>query len=184
MKKIVLLLAIAISLHAKISYKDALFGKVVGVANWDRLNVRVKPNYKSKKVASLPNGAYVGIYMCKKLSKSIWCKIHHIAQHDYEGFEYNAKSGWVNAKYLKLSDKGYVLVNKKANCYYVTGCKNGLCDLVVSYKQDKDYNIVSLKTKKVKRSSLKAESNFGAANPNEDGYCTEHQRIEDYLKRK
>jgi len=184
MKAIVFFITAIITLNATTSYKDALFGKVVGVASWDRLNVRANPNYKSKKVASLPNEAFVGIDRCKKVGKSIWCKVHHIAQHDYEGFTYNSKSGWVNAKYLKLSDRGYVLVNGKANCYYVIGCKNGLCSLVTNYKHDKDYNIVSIKTKKVKRGSLYSESNFGATNPNGDGgYCTNARMIEDYLKK-
>jgi len=139
--------------------------------------------YKSKKVASLPNGAYIGIDRCKRVGKSIWCKVHHIAQRDYEGFDCDDNCGWVNAKYLKLLDRGYVLVNGKANCYYVIGCKKGLCSLVTNYKHDKDYNIVSIKTKKVKRGFLYSESNFGAANPSGDGYCTNARAIEDYLKK-
>jgi hypothetical protein len=182
-KLLIFMFLVVVSLNAKVSHKDALFGKVVGVASWDRLNVRAKPNYKSKKVASLPNGAYIGIDRCKRVGKSIWCKVHHIAQRDYEGFDCDDNCGWVNVKYLKLLDRGYVLVNGKANCYYVIGCKKGLCSLVTNYKHDKDYNIVSIKTKKVKRGFLYSESNFGAANPSGDGYCTNARAIEDYLKK-
>jgi hypothetical protein len=109
--------------------------------------------------------------------------VHHIAQLDYEGFGYDAKSGWVNAKYLKLSDRGYALINGKANCNYFIGCKNGFCTLVTNYKQDKDRNIVSIETKKVKRSSLYSQNHFGAMSPDGDGYCVEHRYIEEYLQK-
>ena len=183
MKAIVFFITAIITLNATTSYKDALFGNVVGVANWDRLNVRAKPNYKSKKIGFLPNEAFVGIDRCKKVGKSIWCKVHHIPQRDYEGFGYDAKSGWVNAKYLKLSDRGYALINGKANCDYFIGCKNGFCTLVTNYKQDKDYHIISIETKKIKRSSLYSQNHFGAMSPDGDGYCIEHRYIEEYLQK-
>jgi hypothetical protein len=110
--------------------------------------------------------------------------VHHIAQHDYEGFDCDNNCGWVNAKYLKLSDRGYALINGKANCNYFIGCKNGFCTLVTNYKQDKDRNIVSIETKKVKRSSLYSESHFGAMSPDGDGYCVNDRYIQEYLDRK
>ena len=182
MKTIILFWIIIITLNANPNYKDALFGGVVGVASWDSLNVRAKPNYKAKKVGSLPNDALVGIDRCKKVGKSIWCKVHHIAQRDYEGFG-EAKSGWVNARYLIFSDEGYVLINGKGNCDYVLGCQNGYCTLVADSKRDKYNNVISIETKKVKRSSLYSESNFGAAGDG-DGYCVEHNYIYDYFRRK
>jgi hypothetical protein len=170
-------------LFGSVDYQDALFGSVIGVASGDRLNVRAKPNYKSKKVASLPNGAFVGIDRCKRVGKSIWCKVHHIAQLDYEGFDCDDNCGWVNAKYLKLIDKGYALINGKANCDYFIGCKNGFCTLVTNYKLDKDRNIVSIETKKVKRGSLYSQNHFGAMSPDGDGYCVNDRYIEEYLQK-
>ena len=183
MKHIVLFLAIVASLNAKVGYNDALFGCVVGVNDWDTLNVRVSPNYKSKKIGLLPNDKCVGIDKCKKIDKSLWCKVHHMANYDFQKFENNARSGWVNARYLKLSDNGYVLINGIANCYYIMDCKNGLCSLVTDYKQDKYHNITSIETKKVKRSSLYAESRFGAM-MDCDGHCEVGNSIYYYLRRK
>jgi hypothetical protein len=154
------------------------------VAENDNLNVRADPNYQSRKVGALPDGAYVGIDRCRKSGRSVWCRVHHMAQNDYESFGYDAESGWVNARYLSPSSRGYVLIDGKANCYYVLGCQNGMCDLVESYRQDKDYHIISLKTRKIRRSRLYGESNFGAANPQEEGYCVNHRYIEDYFQSK
>jgi uncharacterized protein YraI len=102
-----------------------LFATVVGVAKNDSLNVRAEPDYRSAKVASLPNGGYVGVDRCLKKGASTWCRIHHLSQYDYEGYGWDAPGGWVNAGYLHFGDRGYVLVDGKGNCDYVTGCQEG-----------------------------------------------------------
>jgi uncharacterized protein YraI len=156
---------------------------VVGVAKNDSLNVRAEPDYRSAKVASLPNGGYVGVDRCLKKGASTWCRIHHLAQYDYEGYGWDAPGGWVNARYLRFGNRGYVLVDGKGNCDYVTGCQEGKCDLVVDYRQDQAYRIVAIRTKKIDRIRLYGESHFGAVNPKEDGYCTNGRMIDAYLKR-
>jgi hypothetical protein len=174
---------LAVAVYAQTAYDDALFGRVVGVAEQDTLNVRKHPDYRSKKVGALPNDAIVGVDRCRKVGSSVWCKVHHMAQHDYEGFEYGTSGGWVNARYLVLDDRGYVTINGKASCYYILGCQNGQCDLVSHYTQDADGNVISIKTKKVPRSALYAESNFGAEDPHDEGYCVKHVYIESYFIR-
>jgi hypothetical protein len=160
-----------------------LFATVLDVAENDRLNVRADADYRSAKVASLPNGGHVGVNRCIQKRASTWCRIHHLAQYDYEGYGWDAPKGWVNAKYLHFNNRGYVLIDGKGHCDYVLGCQEGKCDIVVDYTQDKDYHILSVRTQKIDRSRLYAESHFGAMNPEGDGYCTDGRRIEEYLKR-
>lgn len=161
-----------------------VFAYVTGVAEDDALNVRAKPDYRSKKIASLPNEAYVGVDECCRIGHSIWCRIHHMAQYDYEGYGWDGPEGWVNAKYLLGKNDGYVLIDQKANCHYILGCENGMCDLADEYALNKNYEIISLKTKKIARARLKGESHFGAMSPEEGGYCTNGNKIDDYLKRR
>ena len=138
-----------------------LFGYVTGVAKDDTLNVRAKPNYRAKKVGELENDSFIRILKCKKISsKSTWCKIGRFKIVDYEKYPSSAPNGWVNAKYLDFSNRGYVLVNKKGGCDYAFGCKNGLCDVLT------DINIET-----IKRSKLFAATRFSAGggelcNPN------------------
>jgi len=159
----------------------ALFGSVVHVAKNDVLNVRQEPSFRAKKIASIPLDAYIGVDICKKVGRSRWCKVHHIAQHDYEGYGWDAPDGWVNAKYLSFYNRGYVLVDGKANCDYVVGCREGVCNLVVDYRTNKKYEIISIKTEKIARSRLRGESHFGAMSENGDGYCTNGRMIDDFL---
>jgi len=161
-----------------------LFASVTGVAENDTLNVRAKPDYRSRKRASLPDGAYVGVDRCRQKGDSVWCLIHHIAQHDYEGYGWNAPEGWVNARYLKFGNRGYVLIDGKARCDYVTGCQNGVCNRVADYTLNKAYEILSVKMEKIARSRLKGESHFGAMDPEGDGYCTHGNRVNAYLVRR
>ena len=104
-----------------------LFGTVVNITQNDTLNVRNKPDYHSKKTGALPLDAFIGIDLCKELGKSIWCKIFHIAQRDYEEFGYAAKLGWVNARYLKFDNRGYVIIDGKPKCDYVLRCYENKC---------------------------------------------------------
>ena len=165
-----------------ISYGNtlALFGEVINVAPNDTLNVRINPNYKSKKIAQLLPGTVIGIDRCIKKGKSKWCKTHSITDVDA-----SYSSGWVNAKYLKFRNRGYVnIVGRESNCLYSIKCNKGRCLIVydLNYNYDLD-KMVSIKTKWIDRKKLKGASKFSALNKNSDGgYCTAGELIESYLK--
>jgi hypothetical protein len=163
-----------------------LFGSVVNLAKNDTLNVRSSPSYHSKKIGALPLNAYVGVDACKKIGKSLWCKVHHIAQRDYEEFGYGATPGWINAKYLDPSNSGYVIINGKPDCDYALRCKKGKCEVVESYETNEKNEITSIKTKWIDRKRLRGSSNFGAMteDPDASGYCTNGNYIQDYLREK
>jgi len=157
-----------------------LFGKVINIANNDVLNVRKKANYRSLKVGDLTLGMLTGVEQCKKVGRSTWCKIHPLAA--YGG---DFSSGWVNARFLSFSNKGYVTIkNKTNNCFYALKCKNNnsKCLVVLDYNTDREGNIVNLTQSWVDRKTLYAESKFGAILQNSDGYCSSGMRINDYLK--
>jgi hypothetical protein len=129
-----------------------LFGIVKGVESNDVLNIRKKPDYRSKRVGYLSNEAIVKVYKCKKInSKSTWCKIGHMTLYDYDGYGYGVPDGWVNAKFLDTYNNGYVLVNNEGNCYYSLGCKDGICDV-----------LIDIDIKKIKRDKLLGVSRFEA----------------------
>ncbi len=178
MKKLLILIVLVSVSYAEY-YPNALFAEVDGVASNDTLNVRVAPNYHSKKTGALPQYAFVGVDYCKKVGKSTWCKIFPIAQRDY------FKAGWVNARYLKFYDnRGYVIVDGKPKCDYALRCKNSKCEVVTDYAINPDTNdITSLKTQWIKRDRLKGSSNFGAISDLRDGYCTSGYHIEEFLER-
>ncbi len=178
MKKLLIFIFLVTISYAEY-YPNALFAEVDGVASNDTLNVRVAPNYHSKKIGALPQYAFVGIDFCKKVGKSTWCKIFPIAQRDY----FNA--GWVNARYLKFeNNRGYVIVDGKPKCDYVLRCKDGKCEVVTDYATNPNTNdIVSLKREWIDRKRLKASSNFGAIGDERDGYCTSGHSIEEFLNR-
>ncbi len=165
----------------------ALFASVKGVQKGDVLNVRTEANYHSKKVATIPSFKDMpltfGIETCKKVKTSTWCLVYPLTQNWTDSFKENDK-GWVNARYLTYSNRGYVLVDGKANCRYVLDCRKDKCQLVTDFKQDSNGEVVNIETKWIKRRWLKGESSFGAMNPKEDGYCTMGMYVENYLKRK
>ena len=184
MKKL-LILTILVSISYAESYRNALFAGVNGITSNDTLNVRVVPDYHSQKIGALPQDAFVGVDYCKKVGKSTWCKIFHIAQMDYEEFGWNAKAGWVNARYLKFDNRGYVIIDGKPKCDYALRCKNSKCEVVTDYTTNPNTNdITSLKTQWIKRDRLKASSNFGAVADARDGYCTNGNYIEEFLQTK
>ena len=159
-----------------------LFGAVTGVAEDDVLNVRSRPDYRAPKTGTLPPEAVVGVEQCKRVGRSTWCRVHHLAQHDYEGFGWDAKPGWVNARFLAGFNRGYVLIDGKATCAYAMSCKGGICDVVTDFKQDKAYNVIGLIRQKIPRSRLRAASRFDAMGSEEGGYCVADHWIEEYLK--
>jgi hypothetical protein len=162
---------------------DALFARVTAIAQDDLLNIRSKSDYHAVKTGALPIDAFVGIERCIKSGRSVWCKVFHLAQRDYETFGYDAKPGWVNARYLTLFDRGYVLIDNEANCDYVLSCDNGQCDVVsrVVMRGDK---VVGIETAKIARSRLTPANHFSAATSEMEGYCTAGRYIEGYLGEK
>jgi len=187
MKLVIVLLMFLQVLVANIDLNSVpLRAKVVGVASWDVLNIRQSPNWRSKKVGFVKNGEEnIGIYKCKKLGKSVWCKIFYsgqIGQYGDDGFNEDSKPGWVNAKYLSGYSRGYVVLDNKPNCDYALECRNNRCKIVADYKMGSNHNITSLKTRWVSRSRLKA-TNSGDIGGGEDasGMCEMHIFVEHYL---
>ena len=180
----VLLFIIVVAVFGELPPDDGLFATVVNIDSDDTLNVRQDPSYRAKKIGALPLEAYVGVDVCQHKGRALWCKIHHIAQRDYDAYGPETPDGWVNAKYLRFIDSGYVLVDGKPNCDYVLGCESGMCELVADYSYDENHTIISLKTKKIARKRLRGSSNFGAMTPGVSGYCGVGNKIEDYLRAK
>lgn len=155
-----------------------LFATVIDVAKGDTLNVRDKPStHHSKVVSRYEPDATVMIDLCGTFGQATWCNVHTD----------NAVSGWVNARYLKFHDKGYVSIAKrKSICDYSLKCEiqdgKKRCLVATDIGEHDD---IQLKTEWIDRQYLNAETNFTAAddpdlNP-EGGYCTQGNMIEDYL---
>lgn len=71
-------------------YQVDTLGQVVGVASWDRLNVRKWPASYSQKVGSLAPGLHVWVERCIEVENSSdWCLV-----------ERGRTKGWVNARFL------------------------------------------------------------------------------------
>ena len=184
MNKLAILLILSAVAYSKTSPKDSLSASVVNVASNDVLNVRSKANWHSKKIASIPSysAGSVRVNRCKRVGKSTWCKISPL--NDIEGYGYGAPSGWVNARYLHLSSRGYVSINGKKNCYYSLYCKNKKCKVVIDLRENNKYDVVALKTKIYPKSAIKAETNFSAMPENDEGYCVSRRKIEEFLNKK
>ena len=158
-----------------------LFAEVTGVKTDDVLNVREKPEYESKKVGTQVPNAFMGVARCKQSKKSIWCKVYQMTQ--YYNFE-DFNPGWVNARFLKPFNRGYVLIDGAGNCDYALQCKENKCEVVSGYDRDENHEITNLRTKWIERDRLKGESHFGAMSLKEDGYCTNGTFIVNYLNNK
>jgi len=173
MRYIWILLLLFGILDAKTTYKDALFASIANVPKGDVLNFRKKPDYRSKKVGSLPynDNHILGVQKCIKKDKSIWCKVQVLMPFDL--YEYDmSEPGWVNAKYLNFGGEGYTLIDDKAGCFYSLDCENGYCEIiddVIYYSPI----IVIKSTKKIKRSRLFPTNQFDVEEGG-DGYCTTH----------
>ena len=159
-------LALGLSLAA--AAEAPLFGRVTGVAADDRLQVRVRPDYRAPRIGSLPPGALVGVERCVRRGRSRWCRIQQLTQLWYwEGEE----SGWVNARYLRGEDRGYVLVDGRAECAYSLGCREGICRVVMPESGEKH--------RAISRGRLRGESRYGAAAATAEGYCITDRKWED-----
>ena len=154
MKKLLIFIMLIAILNAKY-YPNALFAYVSGVSSNDTLSVRVKANWRSRKINELPPNAYVGVDECVKRGHSNWCKVHAVNCNIGQYLEYNDRlPGWVNARYLKFSNRGYVAINgKKNSCNYAIGCKNGKCRVVINVII-KNGEVTAIKSKTYPRSVL------------------------------
>ena len=136
-------------------YPNALFAKVNGVASSDTLSVRVRPHWHSKKITELPPNAYVGVDECVKIGRSAWCKVDAVNRNLGQYQAYNDKlPGWVNARYLKFSSRGYVAINGKKRCNYAINCSSGKCRVVID-ETLKNGKVTAVKIKSYLRSRLK-----------------------------
>jgi len=183
MAKVILFFCLSLSIYANISYENALFAKVSHVKSDDVLNVRKEASYKADKIAEIPAEWYVGVERCKKVNRSVWCRVYPLVQQWSEHFGED-DIGWVNARYLKFEDRGFVTIEgRKNNCYYALECKDNTC-LVIVYIRDDGYqnSHITFETKWIERSKLKGESGFGAASDDMEGYCTEGVWLEQYRK--
>ncbi len=183
MKTLLLLTIMTLSLSSENIQKEylGLFASVVNVTSNDVLNVREKPNSKAKKVGEISPILSVGIEKCKSIKDLTWCRVYPLVQNWSENFWEDKNIGWANARYLKFSNRGYVIVKGKRNCAYALDCHNGKCEVVDGYVTDKEHNIKELKTQWLERKYLKGESNFGVTPDSVDGYCNIAILIEDYL---
>ena len=156
MKKLLILFTFIGLLNAN-SF-DALFATVSGVASNDALNVRAKPNWHSKKLTQLPPNSFVGVDRCIRVGRSNWCKVYNINRNLGEYHDYSQKlPGWVNAKFLKFSNRGYVAIKGKRVCNYSIGCNSGVCKVVNLFRDVtiKNKEVVDIKVKKYPRSWLR-----------------------------
>ena len=155
-----------------------LFGTVIHVAADDTLNVRAQPDYRSRKLGAFPNGAQVYIDRCRHIGRSRWCHIHPDPLVDYGG-----AAGWVNAKFLRESNHGYVRIKGRKNgCYVSLKCRGGKCLVVTRLLGDE--TVTGLRREWIARPRLIGASNFSAQNEKEEGYCVSLNYIDDYLKKK
>jgi len=154
----------------------ALFGMVIHVAADDMLNVRARPDYRSRKLGAFPNSAHVYIDRCRRIGRSRWCHIHPDPLVDYGG-----AAGWVNAKFLRESNRGYVQIKgRKNNCYVSLKCRSGQCLVVTKLLGEE--KVTGLRTEWIARSRLIGASNFSAQREGEEGYCVSMNHIGAYLK--
>ncbi len=156
----------------------ALFGTVTHVAADDTLSVRAQPDYRSRKLGAFPNGAHVYIDRCRRVRRSRWCHIHPDTLMDYGGV-----AGWVNAKFLRESNHGYVQIAGRTNgCYVSLKCKDAQCLVVTRLLGDP--TVTGLHTEWIARSQLTAANNFSAQREGEEGYCVTLNYVDDYRKKK
>jgi len=174
-------MVLALLLFTSVSFPEVepLFYETYNFKENDTLNIREKPNYRSKKIGELYLGHLVQLLECVKVKDSKWCQV--------KALYFPEEKGWVNAKYIKPTryQEGYVKVKAKKNtCDYVIKCEkekhNTLCLVVTDLGDDIDN--LTLKTKWFNRKDLKPASNFTAMydEPDAEGFCTAHKYIYEY----
>lgn len=185
MKKLLIFIAFINLVYADY-YPDALFATVYNIASNDKLNVRVEPNYHSKKITALPLYAFVSVGKCRKIKKSTWCKVYAVNRNISEYLIYNSKlPGWVNAKFLKFSTKGYVAISSKKNtCDYALSCSSKKCLVITDTRVNKDNEVVRIKTKKYPRGVVRGIGEMDIKSGGEGYPCGRLCfKIDDFLKK-
>ncbi len=176
----IVLLLILTDLNAEDMTKvyPGLFATVENVAKNDVLNVREKPNYKSKKVGSWSHRGWIMVDYCVKVKKSLWCKA------DLDGLMGDGALGWINAHYLKFSNSGFAIQKdgKGEGCMYASKCekRDGMmqCYIMQGYYLDNKYNIRS-KGRWINRSLLIGGNVLSAAKDSEMcGVSTDYHDID------
>ena len=82
--------AFAVTPAMATGYDVGIVGKVVGVEQWDTLNVRLWPASYSQKIGELAPDTLVYVERCIKVEySSDWCKVGR-----------DTTYGWVNSRYL------------------------------------------------------------------------------------
>ena len=120
-----------------------LSASVTNIAKNDVLNVREKPNYKSKKMGSWSPEGWIMVDHCVKVKKSLWCRA------EPDGLTGDGASGWVNAHYLKFSNEGFVIQKdgKGESCMYASKCEEHdavmQCYIMDGYYLNAKYEILS-----------------------------------------
>ena len=144
------------SFAASIVTYPGLFGTVDNVTENDTLNVREKPDWHAKKIAELPPYADVGIDRCIRVKHATWCKVYTVNHNIGQELAYGDKlPGWVNAKYLAFSNRGYVAINgNQHKCTYALSCKGNRCRVVVDSRL-KEGEVVAIQVKAYSRKQLK-----------------------------
>ena len=133
MQKLILLLLITIFAFGWEKFYPSFHAKVINVAKDDVLNIRSKPNYKAKKIGYLNPGEEMQVEYCLKGLKTTWCKIYPAVSINLGGSLSEPSSGYVNAKFLKFINDGYVNIkNRKSDCDYLIECKKSKC-LILTY---------------------------------------------------
>jgi hypothetical protein len=152
-----------------------LFGVVTGVAAYDVLNVRSRPDYRAPKMGALDPDTQVYVDRCRTIGRSRWCRIHTNPLMD------NQAKGWVNARFLHPVNRGYVTIKGRKNgCFYALSCaKGGQCDVVTALKGET--KITAITRARIPRSKLQPANNFEAMDESEEGYCVSGRYIEDFL---
>ncbi len=133
MKKMIFLIGLIVCLFGWDRFYPSFHGEVVNISQKDILNIHSRPTYKSKKVGYLKPGEDVQIEYCLDSPKSTWCKIYPAVSINLGGSFSQPSSGFVDAKFLKFKDNGYVNIkNRKSDCDYLIECKNDKC-LILTY---------------------------------------------------
>lgn len=160
---------------------EPLFYGTYNFAENDRLNIREKPNYRSKKIGELYLGSLVQLFTCVNVKASKWCQV--------EGLYFPEARGWVNAKYIKPTryQEGYVNIKGlRSDCYYVLKCaeRNHQNQCLVVTGLGESMEKISLQTQWFNRSRLTPATQFSAMtdDPDASGYCNSMQYIDAYQR--
>jgi len=184
LKLLVLLVLLFTNLFASHIVYKGLFATITNVASDDTLSVRVKPNWRSRKITELPPNELVGVDECIKSGRSTWCKVHNVDRNIGQYHEYGEKlPGWVNARYLKFTNHGYVAINGKKHCDYAISCDGGKCKVVTNTTM-RNGNVIAIKIKNYSRSSLKGIGELNIPSGSEGYPCNRvGGNIEIYLEK-